>query len=212
MPFRRYASNHNARIDHIEGGLENVDDRLTVRENNGMSGWTTADRGFLAESYPASISGGSTTMTTAGRIEFTKIKLPVAATVTNITMWLVTDGATLTSGQCFVALYTEARALVSQGAASQHTAWSTGAAKVVTMALATPTLCAAGNYYVAFWFNGTTGPTWARGTAVNAGLTNMGTSGNTLMVGNADTSITTTAPATMGSQTAATNPWWAALS
>lgn len=174
--------------------------------------WDASDHGLLAATSPPHLCTGSTVMGTGGRIEFAKIRVPQPVSVTNIVMSLITAGATLTAGQCFAALYTGASALVGV-TADQASAWGSGAPKNVTMALASgPFSLSAGNYYVAFWFNGTTGPTWARAGAIDASLVNIGTATPNLMFGSADTSITTTAPGTLGAQTVRSAAWWVGLS
>lgn len=168
------------------------------------------DRNMLAETYPAGLSTGSTAAATAGRIEFVKIKIPVAISVTNILVQVVTVGNTLTAGQNFIALYNPANGLVGVSA-DQAAAWvGTG---VKTAALAGgPFACVAGTYFIAFWYNGTTAPALMRaGTASSLGQ-NAGLATPQLYQGFADTGLTTTAPPTMGAQTAASTTWWAGLS
>jgi hypothetical protein len=70
-------------------------------------------------------------------------------------------------------------------------------------------------YRVGFYANGTTLPTFARGSSVGAvgsDLINYGLSAPTLRFSTADTGRTTTMPGTLGSQTAAPIAWWAGLS
>lgn len=169
-----------------------------------------ADKGtYLTESFPGYVAQGSTIPGTAGRVEFVKLKLLTPASVTNIVMHVVTAGSTLTSGQCFAALYTGAGSLVGV-TADQAVAWASGGFK--TMALASgPFAMAAGYCFVAFWHNGTTAPAWARGANLNSGLINGTLATPNFFAGTADTSITTTAPPTLGAQTAAAAMWWAGL-
>jgi hypothetical protein len=136
-----------------------------------------------------------------------------AALVTNINLHVVTAGATLTANQCLAALYTDAGVLLS-ATGNQATAWQSTGMKVCALSAAqavTP-----GQWYrAAFYANGTTLPTFARGSSVGAvgsDLVNYGLSAPTLRFSTADTGRTTTMPGTLGSQTAAPIAWWAGLS
>lgn len=165
--------------------------------------------GFLAESINAAYISGSTVVPTAGRLELVKLKLAQSASVTNIVMHVATVGNTLTSGQCFAVLYTGAGTRVGV-TATQDVAWVSLGVK--TMALASgPFACAAGDYYVGFWFNGTTGPALARQGALANTMTNIGLSSPSFLSATADTGLTTTSPPTIGAMTSAANVWYAAL-
>jgi hypothetical protein len=172
--------------------------------------WAAVDHGYLAWTADPVLCTGSTTPGTQGRLEFTRVHLPMASSVTNIAMLIQTGGGTLTSGQCFAALYTAARALVAV-TADQSTAWLSPG--LVTMPLAGgPYPLAAGDYYIAFWYRGTTAPTFDRQGNVNATLCNVTLASPNLRMGSADTGLTTTAPGPMGVQTVQQVAWWAALS
>jgi hypothetical protein len=75
-----------------------------------------------------------------------------------------------------------------------------------------PYSVAPGNYFVGFWYNGTTSPAWGRGGGVSSVMANAGVSSPNLFFGSANTGLTTTAPNPMGAQTAQANAWWVALS
>jgi Pectate lyase superfamily protein len=169
------------------------------------------DRGWLAESMPIAAALNTSTPATAGRVEFAKVRLPVTASVTNVMLGMTAVGVTLTSGQCFAGLYTGAGSLLAQ-TADQAANW-VGAVGVKTMALAggAQTL-AAGDYYVAWFYNGTTSPTWLRSSGQGSGFVNAGTSAPNFMFGSADTGRTTTLPGTMGTQTGQGVAWWVGLS
>jgi len=126
-------------------------------------------------------------------------------------MVVTTAGNTLTSGQCFASLFSPAKALLGS-TADQSTPWVSTGIKTMAIAGGAQNL-PAGDYYVGFWYNGTTGPTFLR-TAPVAGASslNSGLATPNLLWGTADTGLTTTAPNPMGAQTAAGNPWWVALS
>lgn len=173
--------------------------------------WAPADNGHLAWSFDPGVMGaGGTLAPTAGRLEFVAVKLAAPATVTSIVMYVTVAGATLTAGRNFAALFSPAGALIGQ-TADQSTAWTSTTTK--TMALAGgPYALAAGTYRVGFWYTGTTAPTFLRASAFGSPqLANLGLSSPNLRVGFADTGLTTTAPATMGTQTGDSTAWWVAL-
>ena len=170
--------------------------------------WNPRDRGLLAENVPADLCAG-TVMSTAGRLEGAAVRLPTVASVTNLVVVVTTAGNTLTSGQCFGALYDSAGVLIGQ-TADQAAAWvSTG---VKTMALGGgPFTLQAGIYNAVAWFNGTTGPALGRGGSGLAALANHGFSAPNLKFYVADTGKTTTAPTPLGAQTGTANAWYFAL-
>lgn len=172
--------------------------------------WQAPDRGILAESFPIGLATTQSAPSTAGRLEFAKIRLVNPASVTNILMYAQTGGSVLTSGQCFAVLYDGAGNRVGVST-DRAVAWAS--AGLQTMALVSgPFACAAGNYFVGFWYNGTTSPSWARSGGVAAAALNLGVSAPNFIVGNADTGLTTTSPATMGAQSSGGTWWWVGLS
>lgn len=174
-------------------------------------GWQAPDRGLLAQNCPYELTGGgNTAVATAGRLEFAKVRLPMAASVTNVVMNVQTVGVTLTAGQNFAALFSPAGALIGQ-TADQAAAWVSTGTKAMALA-GGPYTCAAGNYFVGFWYNGTTAPAMLRMASIGSAALSFGTASPNLLFGTADTGLTTTAPANMAAQTASTTPFWVALS
>lgn len=178
------------------------------------TGWQAADQALLAWNYdmPASNSGSSVALATAGTLYVQAIPVRTSISVTNIVTILVANGSVLTSSQCFAALYQGAGGALIATSADQSTAWGAGATKVVTMPLASgPFTVSAGIVYAAFWFNGTTGPSFFR-TNSSSALINVGLSAAASRWGTADTGKTTTAPGTLGTISGAGTAYWAALS
>jgi hypothetical protein len=174
--------------------------------------WTAADQGLIAWNYdmPATASGGTAALATAGTMYVMAVPLRAAASVTNILTEMVAGGSVLTSGQCFAALYQGAAGALLGVTADQSTPWaSTG---VKTMAIVGgPVAAAAGILYVALWFNGTTGPAPFK-TGSSSSTVNITLAAASSRFGTANTSITTTAPGTLGTISAASNGYWVALS
>lgn len=186
------------------------------RFGGGVVGWSPvpapADHGSAGWSFDPADAQGGTILPTAGRVEVVRVRA-VAALVTNINLHVTVAGATLTASQCLAALYTDAGALLS-ATGNQATAWQSTGMK--TMALTVAQAVTPGQFYrVAFYANGTTLPTFARGSAVGAvgsDLINYGLSAPGLRFSTADTGRTTSMPGTLGTQTAAPIAWWAGLS
>jgi hypothetical protein len=133
-----------------------------------------ASQGLIAVSYDTTAIAGNSLPTT-GSVYLTKFTLWSDATITNLHVQIETAGSTLTTNQCYAALYDSTG--TRQGlTASQHLLWASTGAK--TIALTTPYAAAAGEYWVAILVNGTTAPAFARSVAaanaqrVNAFLSN----------------------------------------
>ncbi len=170
--------------------------------------WLASDAGYVAWAYDHALAVNSFTLTPSGTIYTIKLRLPRSGTITNIHQVVLTVGNTLTSGQCFGALYQNGSLLAQT--ADQSVAWVSTGHK--TMALSAPVQAVAGIVVVAFWYNGTTGPTFPRAVSSSNGITNVGMSAANSRFGTADTSITTTGPSTLGTLSAGSNALWAALS
>jgi hypothetical protein len=176
--------------------------------------WTAADQGFITWNYdqPSLAAGSGVALTTAGTLYVMAVKLNVAASITNISYYMTTGGSALTSGQCFAALYQGAGGALLGTTADQSTNFAaTGAFKTAAIS-GGPVSAAAGKLYVAFWFNGTTGPSLARSNSTTS-LLNAGLATAASRWGVADTGKTTTAPSTLGTITGnAPAGYWVALS
>lgn len=205
--------------------ISGIDDtRMFVSNGSGVWRATTAtytrrydfmpsDQGFVGWTFDPALAVASTAVPTAGTLYVARVKCPTPFTATNVHLYVETAGGTLTTGQCFAGLYTAAGAKVgvtgdlSSGTASFATQYAH------QFPLTAPvTGCAAGDYYVVGVFNGTTGPKLAHATKLAATLPNVGLSAPNFRAATADTGLTTTLPATLGTQTASIYAWWAAIS
>lgn len=182
-----------------------------VRSNN-ASELNNLDFGYLAWNFPLWAVGGSQTVSTAGTVRVMKIYIPVATTITTITMWSINTsgaGVGLTSGQNFAGLFNSSKTLLS-ATADQTTLWGTSGK--YDMNLTTPQSVTPGYYYVGIFWNGTTSPTWVRMPQNYTGLANGKQSGANSLCANADTGRTTSFPSTLGTLTATDNMYWVGLS
>lgn len=165
--------------------------------------------GLLAQAFdPAVATSTATPLATAGTIYVIKLEIeqPLPA-VTNIVTFLTAAGVTLTSVQCFAALY---QGGVLKGvSAGQAALWESPGLKTMPIQ-GGPVSLDAGFAYVGLWFNGTTGPAPLRGNSASA--VNLNLAATASRFGTANTGVTTTAPATLGTISAAVNAYWAGLS
>lgn len=172
-----------------------------------------ADHGYLAWSLPLYSAAAGGVLPTAGTLQLIRIRRVPAGTVSNIVVYVGAAGSTLTSGQCFAALFTAGGTNVGI-TGDQATAW--GSTGLKTMALASPYANPAqADLYAGLWFNGTTGPNLMRGgQGANAAQANAGLSAPNLVTASANTGLTNAAsvPATFGGQTGYVFHWWVALS
>lgn len=167
--------------------------------DHALAGWTFD---------PADVQAG-TILPVGGRLELARVRV-AGPLVTSILLSITVAGATLTAGQNFAALFTDAGALLG-ATVDQATNWqSTG---LRTCALAAPQSVTPGSFVrVGLFSVGSTLPTLARGTAAISGAAlNAGMAAPTLRYSTADTGLTTAMPATLGAQTAAATAWWLAL-
>ncbi|MDX5569242.1 hypothetical protein PYK79_46420 [Streptomyces sp. ID05-04B] len=135
--------------------------------------WTPTDHGLTAWSFDPATCGASGTALSAGFIYLIELVLRQAATINRVHAVIGTAGSGLTSGQCLAALYDSSGNRVGI-TADQSTAWTSVGGK--SMNLTAPYSAAAGRYYVAMLFNGTTSPNFSSGS----------THGNTFTPGNAN--------------------------
>jgi hypothetical protein len=170
--------------------------------------WNPSDHGLITWAYdPVEGVATSTPLPTAGKIQTTLLKFPVAQQVTNICLFLVTAGATLTAGQCFAALYQGGNLLGVT--ADQSGNWA-GAGGFLSMPIAGgPVVPVPGIVEVAYWFNGTTGPAFLRANSLSA--VDLNQSPPLLRYGSANTGVTM-APAQLGARSLSATSYWAGLS
>ncbi|MFE3169343.1 hypothetical protein [Streptomyces sp. NPDC059224] len=137
--------------------------------------WTPADHGLTAWTFDPAACGPSGTTLSAGFIYLLELVLRQGATINRLHAVIGTAGSGLTSGQCLAGLYDSSGARVGI-TADQSTVWNSVGAKA--MSLTAPYTAAAGRYYAALLFNGTTSPNFSCGS----------THGNTFTPGNANLS------------------------
>ena len=130
--------------------------------------WTPSDHGLTAWSFdPACCSTTGTTLS-AGFIYLLEVVLRKAATISKVNAVIGAAGSGLTSGQCLAGLYDSSGNRVAI-TADMSTTWASTGSKA--MPLTSSYSAAAGRYYVALLFNGTTSPTFACGSTLGANFT-----------------------------------------
>ena len=199
-----------AASDNLTADIDTVADDVTSLT---ASVFRASDHGLVAWSFdPANIQGG-TILPTAGLLQVVRVRTlsPVA---TSIEMYVTAGGTSLTSGQCFAAVFNGAGALLGAGAVtgSAHgtgvAGWGDAGRKSLPLSVAQAVVPNA-DYLVGFYAN-TAGtlPTFARAAnVVDGSALNLGMSAPTLRFSSANAGLTTTMPANVGAQTAIGTAW-----
>lgn len=130
--------------------------------------WAPPDQGLTAWSMDPAACTGSGTALSAGFIYLVELVLRQPATISRVHAVLGAAGAGLTAGQCLAGLYDTAGNRVAV-TADQAAVWNSAGNK--SMLLTAPYAAAAGRYYVALLFNGTTSPSFACGSTHGATFT-----------------------------------------
>jgi hypothetical protein len=168
--------------------------------------WAPADHGLAGWTYDLAQPNAGTAPT-AGVLQVARLHLPAPQQVTGVALFVTSAGSGLTAGQCFAGLYSSAGARLDV-TADQAGVWNSGGLKLMPLAGGAAQRALA-DYYVAWWANGTTPPSFAR--AGNIALVNANLAAPNLRFATADTGLTTTGPANLAAQSAANVGWWAAL-
>ncbi|MCG7203958.1 hypothetical protein [Streptomyces arenae] len=174
--------------------------------------WTPNDHGFTAWTFDPGVSSSSGTTLSAGYIYMLGILLRQATTISKLNIYIGTAGATLTSGQCLAGLYNASGTRVGI-TADMSTTWNSTGHKA--MNLTSSYAAAAGRFYVALLFNGTTSPTVACGSTQGATFTpgNSGLSaGSYRWCRSASGQTALPSSVTLSGYTADANNIWAAVS
>lgn len=190
-----------------------VRDRLATLEaasGGGTPGvWTPADQGFLAWAFdPANIDGDRSYTPVNGTLIVVGLKL-AAGTVTNVHFDQTNTANTCTSA--WACLFNSAGTLMAQNSSSQHAAINAGSG-LKTFALSTPQAVSAGKHYIGFWLSSTSNPSVACGSPLFTAEHNMNLSTANLRFASANTALTSTAPASVGTKTGIGRAVWAAVS
>ncbi|MCP9209656.1 hypothetical protein [Streptomyces cucumeris] len=130
--------------------------------------WTASDSGLIAWTFDPANSSTTGTTLTAGYIYLLKVMVRQPATLTKINMVVGTAGSTLTSGQNLAGLYDTSgtrRAIT----ADLSTTWTSAGNKTINFTSSYS--AAAGAYYLALVFNGTSSPVFACGSTLGAAFT-----------------------------------------
>ncbi len=172
------------------------------------------DQNLLAWAYDPALSLQSS-IPTLGQLQLIRVILRTQQTVSKIYVQVNTLGSGLTSGENLLGLYTSAGSLIDS-CGDQTSGWNTGTgtAGLTTGTLGSSHLLVAGNYYVVFVTNGTTGPAFARmnGLAGSSVTMNIGLVDSTCRFGTNGSGVTSLpSTITMTSNGLAAVPYWAAI-
>lgn len=217
-PFAAWAQKVEDEIVAITGelGLDPAGLDATVRarlDDTGSTGFPPSYHGLLAWTFDwAVLSNVFLFPNVTGTMRTIRLWTPRPITVTNIVICITTGGATLTAGNNRCALFDAAGNYITNSiTADQSTAWTSGGVKA--MPCTASVAVAAGAFDIGMWVNGTTAPTLRRGgTDANIMGHGVGANVNIRYAGTNQTGLTATAPATVGTKTAAGDGFWAGVS
>lgn len=180
-----------------------------------QAGFAPSDFSYATWTYEPSIAVNTSVLPTGGQVVLARVNLRQAALVTNVVFYMSTLGSTLTSGQNFAGLYSSSGALIGTSA-DQTTTWNTGGTTGLQTVPLTggPFAVPAGFAWIAWLFNGTTGPTFSRAANLGsvAGANLSLTAATARYAHTAPTSQTSLASFTPSASTLTATEWWAALS
>lgn len=167
-----------------------------------------ADQGYLAWVAPLYACAAST-IPGSGTMIVMRMFLRKPTTLSRLDLGVVTAGSTLAN--VGAAMYNAAGNLltssVNTNGATATAFQSTGLKSITFTAQSLP----AGPVDFGFWWTGTTGPTLARpGSIGNTSVLAGNLSGSALLYATSATGLTTTAPSTVGTKSAALPYWMAA--
>lgn len=184
--------------------------------------WTTqmqpsivaADHNLAGWTFAPELIQGSLAQITAGLSYVARVK-NFGSTVSNIHMHLTGGGGSLTSGQCFASVHTDAGVQIgitgtlhSTGAAG----WGDGGYKTLPL-VGGPFAVTPGAWLkVRWWWNGSTGPVISRAVNSSGVITGAGLVNPNFRFAVADSGLTTTGPTTIGTMTASPTAYWVAVS
>jgi parallel beta-helix repeat protein len=172
--------------------------------------WNPSDQGLVTWTMDVMVATANAILPAAGTLYVVRVHVPVAVSVRNILAAVTSGGTGLKAGQCLAGLWNAFGGALVGVTADQSADWA--AAGLKTMALTCAVNLTAGDYYIGLYANGTTLPAFARGNnQIGGAFVNAGMSGN-FRVATANTGLTTTPPATLGTLTAASTAWWLAVS
>lgn len=170
-------------------------------------GWHPKDHGLLAWAYdPCLVSAQAAAG--QGQMILTRLKLPEDAYVTGVVVYVIASGATLTTDQCFAALYDAESGAMIGSSADEAAAWQSTGGKFIPL-IGGPYSLSAGDFYVGHYSRGTTLPQFGRVSSA-AALVNLNLTGTDLRFATSTDTYTTAPPSTLGVYGAAAS-YWAAM-
>lgn len=166
------------------------------------------DAGVASCNFDPALCAGDVAPSASGTLHVMRLRTARQITVAYLCVILGTAGATFTSGQSKMALYSSGKALLGT-TDDLATTWDGPAWTVTKAALGTPASVPAGAFYVTLWVNAATRPkfAYALGSSLSNGLLSVA---NSRFV-TADTGLTTTAPASLGAFSASNVDFWAGV-
>ena len=173
--------------------------------------WTPSDQGLITWTMDVTVATANSILPQAGTLSVSRVHVPVAASAQNILAAITNGGTGLISGQCFAGLWNASSGALVGATGDQSSNWATTGVKTMALSGGAKNLTA-GDYYIGIYANGSALPSFARGNnQIGGAFGNVGLSSNFRFAA-ANTGLTGTPPATLGTLTATNTAWWLALS
>jgi hypothetical protein len=158
-------------IDLTHDAAEGVDNKVIPVASWSTSSATASNLNELvAQNIDPLLMSGAGAAMVSGTVYVIKLTALTSDPITNLLVYVNTAGSTLTSGQCFAAVYDAAGDQLGI-TATQHTAWESTGIKTMALVSPTTTRIPGETLYVALLANGTTGPALR---ATSSGSPNIG--------------------------------------
>lgn len=169
------------------------------------------DTGYKGWTFPAEQVSGTGIGTANGAVTLGRVKVPVAASVSGIALYIVNAGVTLTAGQNFAGIYNSAGTLVAT-TADLSTAWA-GTGWMNHSLVGGPFNLAVGDYWIAVMSNATTRPNFGKNNNALSGALYNGllSAANYRFATNGTGTTALPATITPGSNVSSNLPLWLAL-
>lgn len=216
-------------LESIESKLTVLSGKIALLENNKIIFSSKYPNGIDAIAFPTEDSLGpskgggylswnfnplgtaaGTIVPTGGTIYVMELYTTAPISVSTIHMYVSTVGSGLVAGQNLVAIYGKDKALLGT-TLDQSVAWTSAYLKSMSI-VGGPITVPVGTFYIAFFCNGTTKPSFLRAAATNVHTANGRLTGDSSNFASADTGRTTSMPSILGTFTAVHLTYWTAVS
>jgi hypothetical protein len=180
---------------------------------------TPFDHGLIGWTFDPQDQQAGTAVPTAGLAHVVRIKL-LSSVLTNLHFHLTVGGSVLTANQCYATVHNDAGAKIGADAitGSLHNTgaggWGDSGAKVCPLVTPQGGITPGAWYKIAFWWNGSGGPSFSRNTNAGSSMLNINLTAGTARYATANAGLTTaaSAPENLGATSGGSTAWWVGAS